>query len=45
MSLPLNYAYVLIIIAIAFNDVSVAALTMSIIVFTSQVHEVKGSHN
>ena len=47
MSLPLNYAYVLI-IAIAnfiFNDVTVAALTMPIIAFMSQVHEVKGSHN
>ena len=43
MSLPLNYAYVFI-IAIAnliFNDVTVAALTMPIITFMSQVHEVK----
>ena len=28
-----------------FNDVTVAALILPIIIFMSQVHEVKGNHN
>ena len=39
------YVFIFAIANHIFNDVTVAALTIPIIPFMSQVHEVKGNHN